>query len=174
MARVGCNIARAAGRPGAGLGLLFGVAVAAVVLGVFRPVLDAGAVSFDDRNYLFENPTLQNPSWAAARTVFREVLRSPDVEGYYEPLTLASLMLDVAAGGRRDNLRPFHRTSLALHAANVVLVFLLLHSLFAQVWPVAWVGRIDEAVAEFRQGLSVLPGEPSLEQGLASATEQKR
>jgi len=44
---------------------------------------------------------------------------------------MISLMLDYAVAGRADNLRPFHRTSLALHIANVLLVICLLYALFA-------------------------------------------
>jgi Flp pilus assembly protein TadD len=55
---------------------------------------------------------------------------------------MISLMLDYAIAGRPDNLRPFHRTSLALHAANTVLVIVLLYMLFGNPWVAAMVGLL--------------------------------
>jgi tetratricopeptide (TPR) repeat protein len=104
--------------------------VAITVLAVYWPVLSAGAVSLDDTKYLFENHVLQHPGWASTRKVLGEILSSSTVAGYYEPLTLISLMADVALGGRPDNLKPFHRTSLALHVLNSTLVIVLLYLLF--------------------------------------------
>lgn len=116
--------------------------VLAVTFYVHLPVLDAQAICLDDRPCLFGNPTLENPSWRSVGVVFREVFESPYVKGYYEPLTLVSLMLDVAAGGRADNLRPFHVTSLALHLLNVALLIVLLHMLFRRPWLAAGVGLL--------------------------------
>ena len=45
-------------------------------------------------------------------------------------------------GGRPDNLRPFHRTSLALHVANTVLVIVLLYQLFRNEWVAAGLGLL--------------------------------
>ena len=92
--------------------------------------------------YLFENHVLQQPGWASAGIVLREVLGSSTVQGYYEPLTLLSLMLDVALGGRSDDLTVFHVTSLALHLLNTTLIIVLLYMLFGQPWVAALVGLI--------------------------------
>ncbi len=105
--------------------------VMVVVAATHWPVLSAGAVSLDDTEFLFQNPVIQKPGWASARQVITEVVSSSTVAGYYEPLTLISLMADVALGGRIDNLRPFHRTSLALHVLNTALVIVLVYLLFA-------------------------------------------
>lgn len=122
------------------VGLLLAVVI--VVGAVHWPVLSAGAVFFDDMEYLFYNPVLRKPSWSSARTVLTEVFESSTIEGYYEPLTLISLMLDVAAGGRRDDLRAFHRTSLAVHVLNTALVVLLLYQLFGEPWSAALAGLL--------------------------------
>jgi len=106
------------------------VAVMVVVTGVHWPVLSAGAVSLDDTEFLFQNPLIQHPGWSSARQMLTEVVHSSTVAGYYEPLTLISLMVDVALGGRVENLRPFHRTSLALHVLNTASVILLVYVLF--------------------------------------------
>jgi tetratricopeptide (TPR) repeat protein len=113
------------------------VSVAVLVLAVCWPVLSARALSLDDGQYLTENQLVQNPSLAGARRFLFEVLEPSTVGGYYQPLSMISLMLDAALGGGPDNLRPFHRSSLALHAGNTVLVLGLLFLLFRQVWPAA-------------------------------------
>ncbi|MHC4158288.1 MAG: tetratricopeptide repeat protein, partial [Planctomycetota bacterium] len=62
--------------------------------------------------------------------------------GSYMPITMISQMLDYVMGGRLDNLRPFHRTSLILHMANTVLVIVLIYQIFGGIWPAAMVGLL--------------------------------
>jgi Tfp pilus assembly protein PilF len=62
--------------------------------------------------------------------------------GYYQPLTMISLMLDVAMGARPDDLRAFHRTSLILHLVNTALVIILLYQLLGSVWMAAVGGAL--------------------------------
>lgn len=104
--------------------------------------LTAEAVSFDDNEYLLYNPLVKAPSWASASRFLKEVLEPSTVHGYYQPLTMISLMLDYALGGRPDNLLPFHRTSLILHAVNTMLMVVLLHQLFGNPWAAACVGLL--------------------------------
>ncbi len=118
------------------------IAVAAVVLVTHWPALSAQALSFDDNQYLTENPLVQRPSWPAAGRFLTEVLEPSTVRGYYQPLTMISLMIDHALGGRPDELAPFHRTSLALHVLNTALVIVLLYLLFGQPWVAAMVGLL--------------------------------
>jgi len=105
-------------------------ALVVAVLATHWPVLRAQAVAFDDMEYVVDNPQVQNPSWRTAGRFLREVLAPTGVRGYYQPLTLISLMLDFALGGRPDEFSAFHRTNLALHAANSVLVAVLFWQLF--------------------------------------------
>ena len=116
--------------------------VAAVTLIVQWPVLQTGAICFDDAEYLVQNPLVWHPSAANAWRFLREVLEPSTVHGYYQPLTMISLMLDYAAGGRPEHLAPFHRTSLILHAINAVLVTLLLYELFGHVWAAGLIGLL--------------------------------
>lgn len=111
--------------------------VALLVAAAHWPVLSAGALSFDDDMYLVDNPVVRQPGWSSAGRFLREVAAPSTVAGYYQPLAMISIMLDCAAGGRPDDLRPFHRTSLVLHVANVCLVGLLLFTLFGSPWPAA-------------------------------------
>ncbi len=122
---------------------VLGTAFTGLIVGIVHwPVLSAQALSFDDSIYLFENPSFRQPGFASLGRFFGEVLHSPTVEGYYEPLTLTSLMIDVAAGGRADDLRPFHRTSLVLHVANTMLVVIFLYGLFGELWAAVLVGLL--------------------------------
>jgi len=117
-----------------GVGLLVAVA--------HWPALSTRAFTFDDRQYLIDNHLVRHPSWASAAQLFAEVLTPSTVRGYYQPLTMVSLMLDWARGGRTDNLRVFHQTSLALHVTNTLLVIVLLYQLFGQVWAAALAGLL--------------------------------
>ncbi|MCK4753327.1 MAG: tetratricopeptide repeat protein [Planctomycetes bacterium] len=120
--------------------LLVVVCVAVVI--VHWPALSAKALSFDDGQYLIKNFLVQNPSWTSTWRFLSEVLEPSTVKGYYQPLTMISLMLDYAMGGRVDNLLPFHLTSLALHVANTALIIVLLYLFFDHVWIAAAVGLL--------------------------------
>jgi len=80
--------------------ILMGV-VAFAVAAAHWPALSAGALSFDDRDYLTENHLIQHPSWASAGQFLREILTPSTVGGYYQPLSMISLMLDYAVPGDR-------------------------------------------------------------------------
>jgi len=137
-----------------------------VVLVAHWPVLTARVLSSDDSEYIGANPVVSNASWASAGRFLSEVLGPSTVAGFYEPLALISLMADSALGGGAENLRPFHRTSLALHLANAVLLFVLLGALFRNRWvsagaallfgvhpltvePIAWVADRKTLLAAF-------------------------
>jgi tetratricopeptide (TPR) repeat protein len=116
--------------------------VVAAVLFVYWPALSAQALYIDDYQYVVNNPLIRSPGWASASRFLSEVLTPSTVEGYYQPLSMISLMLDFSLGGRENNLMPFHRTSLALHAANTALIIVLLYMLFGRPWIAAAVGLL--------------------------------
>jgi tetratricopeptide (TPR) repeat protein len=116
--------------------------VCATVVAVHWPVLSAQALSFDDDQYLTNNLLIRNPGWSSAWIFLSEVFTPSTVGGYYQPLTMISLMVDYSLGGRVDNLMPFHRTSLILHAANTALIIVLLYLLFGSPWVAAAVGLL--------------------------------
>jgi tetratricopeptide (TPR) repeat protein len=121
------------------------VAIAVACLGVavtHWPALSAQAFSFDDPQYVIENPLVRAPGWTSAGRFLGEVIHPSTVRGYYQPLTMISLMLDYALGGRPEDLRQFHRTGLLLHVANTALVIVLLYLLFGHVWVAAMVGML--------------------------------
>jgi Tfp pilus assembly protein PilF len=118
------------------------VIVCGAVVAAHWPALSSQAQSFDDHQYLYGNKLVQNPGWISARRFLIEVFEPSTVRGYYQPLTMISLMLDCAMGGGLDNLGAFHRTSLILHIFNTALVIVLLYMLFGNVWPAAMVGLL--------------------------------
>jgi protein O-mannosyl-transferase len=118
------------------------IAVCAAVLITHWPALSAKAISFDDKQYFVDNGLVRSPSLDSARRFLTEVFEPSTVGGYYQPLTMISLMLDYAIGGQTDSLMPFHRTSLLLHVVNTALIIVLLYQLFGQIWIAAAVGLL--------------------------------
>jgi tetratricopeptide (TPR) repeat protein len=118
------------------------VAVCAAVLITHWPALSAKVLSFDDNRYFTENFLVRSPSLESAWRFLTEVLNPSTVGGYYQPLTMISLMLDYAIGGQTDNIMTFHRTSLLLHVANTALIIVLLYQLFGRIWVAAAVGLL--------------------------------
>jgi len=123
-------------RPSGNVRLLLALlVVAAIVTAAHWPALSTRAFMFDDDQYLVENRLVKNPGWDSTERFITEVLEPSTVRGYYQPLAMISIMLDYALGGRVDNLMPFHRTSLLLHAANSLLLLILIYHLFGQLMP---------------------------------------
>jgi tetratricopeptide (TPR) repeat protein len=121
--------------------ILAAIVCTAVLLTHWR-ALSARAITFDDSQYFTENPLVQNPSPASAKIFLSEVLKPSTVDGYYQPLTMISLMFDYALGGREENLLPVHRTSLILHIMNTALVIILIYLLFDVPWTAAAAGLL--------------------------------
>ena len=119
-------------RPRAAIALVLAVAT----LAVYAPTVRHGFVDYDDDVYVFRNPhvvaglTAESVAWAFTTM---EV-------SYWHPLTWISHMLDCQIFG----LRPagHHLTSLALHTANVVLLFVVLAHLTGGVWRSALVAAL--------------------------------
>jgi hypothetical protein len=103
--------------------------VLGIVLATYWPALSASARYMDDKFYI-DAPLERHPSWASVKTIFGEVLSPSLVNGYYQPLSQLSLMLDYLDPKATSSLMPFHRTTLLLHLLNVALVATLLHLLF--------------------------------------------
>ncbi len=118
------------------------VLICGAIQWVYSPVLSAKATCFDDEQYITRNLLVQNPSWSSAWQFLREVRYPSTVGGYYQPLTMISLMIDYRLGGRHDNLRPFHRTSMVLHICNTALMGALIYLLFGETWIAAAVALI--------------------------------
>lgn len=112
------------------------VILSGVTFWVHSPALSAKALLFDDEQYLTKNLLVQQPGWTSAWRFLAEVVKPTTVGGYYQPLTMISLMLDYPFAERPFDVRPFHRTSLILHVANTVLVWVFLWQIFSMCGPV--------------------------------------
>src|SRR5262249_25059718 len=100
--------------------LIASALLVAAVAAVYAPVRDAGFVNLDDVGYITTNPAVRGGlTLAGLRHVAFHAWA-----GLWMPLTFASHMLDVTVFGA-DPSGP-HLVNVALHAANVVLLLLLL------------------------------------------------
>lgn len=123
--------------------LVAGMVAILLVVGItYWPVTRAQAVFFDDPQYVLKNPLVQQPGWDSAMRFFREVFEPSTVRGYYQPLTMVSLMLDRPAAAGAEDMRPYRRTNLLLHLANTGLVVLLLYAMFRNVWGALAAGAV--------------------------------
>ncbi len=107
---------------------LMGTLLFLVVVCVFLPSLRNDFVNLDDDVYVYENSrvlqglTLENLRWAFANLE----------AGFWHPLTWLTIMLDCELFGLRA--AGHHLTSLLLHAANTLLVFLVFRRLTGATW----------------------------------------
>lgn len=103
-----------------------------LVLAIYAQVYRFQFLVYDDTKYVSENPVIYNGlTWAG----IKEVVLHGHVDLWY-PLTSISYM----AGCELYGLSPagHHLTNLPLHAANAVLLFLVLRLLTGAFWP-AWI-----------------------------------
>ena len=135
-----------------------GLLLLAVML-VFGQALGFGFVNFDDSEYVYENPhvihglSAAEVAWAFTTTHFTN----------WHPLTWLSYMLDFELYG----LAPwgYHLTNILLHAATVILLFLVLRRMTGDFWPSAFVAAVfaihplrAESVAWVSERKDVLSG----------------
>jgi tetratricopeptide (TPR) repeat protein len=102
---------------------LMAALLALLTIALYWPAMSHGFVNYDDNLYVTENPHVQGGlNWEGMKWAF-----SNPVAANWHPLTMLSHMLDCQLFG----LKPWghHLTSVLLHAANTVLVFLLLRGL---------------------------------------------
>ena len=131
----------------------------ALTFAVFSPVLRHDFVNYDDPDYVVENPHVlgglnsENVWWA---------FQTPHA-GNWHPVTWLSHMLDVSLFGL--NAGRHHLISLALHASNAVLLFLLLQRLLSSRWTSAFIAAMFalhplhvESVAWIAERKDVLSG----------------
>ena len=108
--------------------VLLALGLIALTLLAFWPVVDCGFVNFDDPEYVTENAVVQRGlTWSGVRWAF-----TTGTLGNYHPLTWLSLMLDRTLWG--GAALAFHLTNVALHAANAVLLFLVLRRMTGATW----------------------------------------
>jgi tetratricopeptide (TPR) repeat protein len=107
---------------------LIALALVAITFAAYSGVLSSGFVKFDDNVYVTENARVleglnaKTAAWALTSTE----------ESNWHPLTWLSHLLDVSLFGLDAGMH--HLTSLLLHAANAVLLFLLLQRMTGALW----------------------------------------
>jgi len=109
---------------------LMALGLFAVAAAVFSGTLGHGFV-WDDTAIIRDNPFFRSPGawWRCfGRDFGLEIVRRP--VGYYRPLVFLSFLLDYAVGGFHPFL--YHLTNVLLHAANTVLLFLILRRLIGR------------------------------------------
>jgi protein O-mannosyl-transferase len=129
------------------------------VLAVFGQTARFGFVGFDDNDYIYENPVVQQGlTWSGALWAF-----TYGKIGHWHPLTWLTHEMDVQfyglwAGGH-------HVTNVALHAVTVVLLFWVLRTMTGAVWRSAFVAAVfavhplrAESVAWISERKDVLSG----------------
>lgn len=140
---------------------IFGICIflLAAVWVVFGKTLGYGFVNFDDGAYVYENAVVRSGlnfrsvAWAFTHTHGMN----------WHPLTTLSLLLDSQLYGL--NAGGFHCTNVVLHAATVVLLFLVLQRTTGALWPSALAALIfavhplrAESVAWISERKDVLSG----------------
>jgi tetratricopeptide (TPR) repeat protein len=139
------------------------------VIAVFGQTAGHDFVNFDDDHYVYENRHVLE-GLTGAETVW--AFTDTHLSGHWHPLTWLSLMADaqvLAPGegplGRARLAAGMHLVNLALHAANAVLLFLVLRAMTASTWPSALVAAIFavhplhvESVAWITERKDVLSG----------------
>ena len=107
---------------------LMAVLLVLVTIALYWPATGFDFVNFDDPAFVTSNLHVQGGlNWEAVKWAFQ--LNEGD---YWHPLTWLSLMLDASLFGQRAG--GFHFTNVAFHAANSVLLFLLLRWLTGALW----------------------------------------
>ena len=115
---------------------LVGLLLGAAVLAVFWPALHCNFILFDDTDYVTTNKGIQHGlNWQSIQWAFTTARAAN-----WHPVTWLSHTLDWQLYG----VEPLghHLTSLLLHLANAILLFLLLDHLTGARWPSAWVAAV--------------------------------
>jgi protein O-mannosyl-transferase len=125
--------------PSTGLAVSWGVAVAVAVglvaVVAFLPVLSNGFVDqWDDQTNFLENPNYRGLGWSQIRWACTTVL-----QGVYQPLAWILLEAEYLAWGL--NPKGYHLASLALHAVDSVLFYVLIRAVVSRVLPEIETGR---------------------------------
>ncbi|MBW2172728.1 MAG: glycosyltransferase family 39 protein, partial [Deltaproteobacteria bacterium] len=141
--------------------IIISILLVMMTLAVYQQVRNHEFLNYDDDDYVTHNPFVREGlTWRGVSWAF-----TSNLHGHWHPLTWLSHMMDTELFGL--NPAGHHLTSVFLHIANTLLLFLLLQrmtgallrsafvaALFAihplQVEPVAWVvGRKDVLCAFF-------------------------
>ena len=115
---------------------LISLALVALVLAAFWPVLSCGFLTLDDPDYFTSNAHVKSGlTWDGIGWAFTSFFSSN-----WHPLTWISLMLDASVFG--DGPFGPHLVNLLLHACNTVLLFNILRCVTGKTWRSALVAGL--------------------------------
>jgi len=115
---------------------LIGLLLALITLLAYLPVARDSFLVYDDNKYVTENRVVQNGlTWAGIKWAFTTGHASN-----WHPVTWLSHMLDCELFGL--NAGAHHSVNLLFHAANAVLLLLLLFRMTGALWPSAFVAAL--------------------------------
>ena len=155
------DAARAEASPSSGRrrSIIIGGLLALAVLGAFGQTLHHDFVNVDDGPYVFDNPRVKNGlNWPGIAWAFTH-----SASANWHPLTWISHMLDCQRFGLAS--AGHHLTSVLLHAAVAVLLFLCLRQMTGALWRSAFAAALfavhplrAESVAWVAERKDVLSG----------------
>src|ERR1043166_6773114 len=112
------------------------IGLVVAVFAVFSRVVHYDFINVDDDLYVYKNPhVVRGLTWDGVVWAFTHFHAA-----FWHPLTSLSLMLDCQLYGLRAG--GHHVTSLLLHAATAVLLFVVLQRMTGMVWPSAFVAGL--------------------------------
>jgi tetratricopeptide (TPR) repeat protein len=115
---------------------VIGLALALLTLLLYLPVTRDNFINFDDDDYVTENQVVKNGlTWTGIKWAFMTGHASN-----WHPLTWLSHMTDCDLF--RLNPGGHHLVNVLFHAANTVLLFILLFRLTAALWPCAFIAAL--------------------------------
>ena len=127
---------------GADMPWMCGIAILAWF--AFLPVLNNGWVDWDDDSNIFLNSELRGLGWTGLKWAW-----TTDLLGVYQPIAWMLFEAEYAIGGLSPLI--YHGTSMLLHVANAVILFILVRSLISRSHgePAAesWEARASAALA---------------------------
>jgi tetratricopeptide (TPR) repeat protein len=113
--------------------------LAAITLAVYWPVTKYEFVNYDDTDFIANNPIIKAGLTKAGLAYAWQA----EVARNWHPLTVLSHMLDCQLyGSDQSDAGKHHLTSLLLHTANTLLLFLLLRRLTGAMWRSALVAAM--------------------------------
>jgi len=160
------------------------LALAAITIAVYSPVFHYDFITFDDQVYVTENPyVLSGLNFNSLAWAFQT-----STSGNWLPLTWISHMLDARCYGLKAG--GHHLTSVLFHAANAVLLFLLLQKMTGAIWrsatiaalfawhpahveSVAWIAERKDVLSSFFGLLTLLAYVRYTQAGYAPAARRK-
>ena len=148
---------------------LVAVMLVLATVAAFSPVLSAEFITYDDTDYVTDNPWVQTGlSVEGVKWAF-----TTNAASNWHPLTWLSLMIDASLSGGPPDPRLFHAHNLLLHAGSVVVLLVALRWMTGSLWrsalavaifaihplrceSVAWVAERKDVLSVFFGTLALL------------------